>query len=114
MKRVLLKVWCLPKELTEEQLKELFRSLLEAAKDVPNTGVFNENDITILFPADRMEWGLGDDIIAEISDVPVGLGFVGKKRLAGRIGRTLTVRFPSSFVKCKVMEETVEVWTSRD
>ena len=52
MRRILLKVWCLPKDLTEKQLQELFRALLEAVKDVPNTGVFNENDITILFPAD--------------------------------------------------------------
>lgn len=116
----ILKVWCLPDALTEEELQLLFQQLLSAVKTVPETGVQSEKDITILFPSDRMKWGLGEDIIAEIGDLPVSLSpeiptfRAVRKLLAKRVGKTIKKRFPSAYVKCRVEipDRRTEVWTS--
>ncbi len=116
----IIKVWCLPDGLKEGDLKSLFRQILSAVKTVPEVGVEGEKDITIIFPKDRMKWGLGEDIVAEISDLPLELGSetatsqAVRERLAIRVGGKLKLRFPLACVKCRVEipDPRTGAWTS--
>jgi hypothetical protein len=60
------KVWGLSSELTEEQLRSLFDQILDLAKSIPELKVSSERDILVLYPSDRMVFGLGNDLYVEI------------------------------------------------
>jgi len=60
------KVWCLPADLTEEQLQALHRSIVDEAVSMPEFGIKDEKHITVLFPPDMMKYGLGSEIIIEV------------------------------------------------
>jgi hypothetical protein len=61
-----IKLWCLP-ESEEAKLNELHQSIVRAVADVPELGVRDEKDITCLFPSDMMKYGLGTEIIVEVT-----------------------------------------------
>lgn len=61
-----IKVWCLP-NIGESRLNVLHQELVRAVKNVPVLGVTSEKDITCLFPADMMQYGLGTEIIIEVT-----------------------------------------------
>ncbi|MFA4998871.1 MAG: hypothetical protein WC514_02520 [Candidatus Paceibacterota bacterium] len=100
---VLLKVWCLPAEMQEGDFQSLFQELLSALKNVSDKIVRNEKDVTILFPTDRMQWGLGQDIVAEADCLfySSSVESVDHVRidLAEKIAHTLKKRFPKATVR---------------
>jgi hypothetical protein len=98
---VIVKVWCLPEGLTEEELQDFFWKIVSTAKSVHGAGVSSEKDVLILFPTDRMKWGLGEDILAEIGGLP-RISRESKKVFGQRVGETIKERFPSAHVESVV------------
>jgi len=61
------KVWCLP-EITEKELRNLFREIVTALCSIESLGIDNETDLIVLFPKDMMKYGLGTEIVVEMTD----------------------------------------------
>ena len=100
------KVWCLPADLTEDRLREIQRAIVVATVSVPDVGVKDEHSMVVLFPKDMMMYGLGTEIIIEIYgcvfedkqlDTPV------RNMLAGLMVSTLKQFFPSAMVECFIL-----------
>ena len=62
---IAVRVWPLPLDLTEDQLREIHLALVEAAKSIPFFRIESEQDFTVGFPRDMMAYGLGSDIVIE-------------------------------------------------
>ncbi len=98
-----IKVWCLPK-MEEGKLNELHQAIVGAVSGVTELGLKDENDMTTLFPSDLMKYGLGTDIIVEITgldDKPERTHDV-LKRLAKNTGEAVSSFFPDAKVECFV------------
>ena len=97
----IIKVWCLPKEMTEERLKKLCNAIIATVESIPELGLAGKDAITILFPSDRMEWGLGEEIIAEVAIFikPERTDEI-RAKLAEKIGTLLHGYFPSAKIEC--------------
>ena len=76
-----IKTWLTP-EMREEQFNELYNALWSAVEDVPELGLSQSRpqEVTFLFPSDRMKKGLGQYLIVEVG------------RLTPKSERTLDVR----------------------
>ena len=98
-----IKVWCLP-QLEETELNSLHQGIVKAVVGVYGLGFKDENDMACLFPTDMMKYGLGSEIIIEIS------GLFEKpertpeviKLLAFRVGLAVAERFPKAKIECLV------------
>ena len=97
----IIKVWCLPKNMTEERLQTLCYAIIANVESIPELGLAGKNAITVLFPSDRMEWGLGDEIVAEVAifNKPERTEEV-RARLAEKIGTVLHYYIPSAKIEC--------------
>lgn len=98
-----IKVWCLPK-MSEKQLNELHRNIVDAVISVEKLGLKDENDMTCLFPPDMMSYGLGEEIIVEVTGLfekPERTEEV-RQLLATRLGREVHAMFPRATVECFV------------
>ena len=113
-----IKVWGLPDDLSENDLLELYEKINNVVVSVKGLNLSKE-DLTILFPADRMKYGLGDEIIIEIS------GFFQKhamlqsvfNRLAESVGETVKHFFSNTEkVECLVhpFNQNDAFWSSVD
>jgi len=111
-----IKVWCLPVELHKKDFNELHQAIVGAVVSVPELGLRDQNDMTCLFPPDRMAYGLGEEIIVEISGLfekPERTDEV-RQRLAGRVGTAVSKLFPGAKVECfvQVHKPSQGFWTS--
>ncbi len=99
---LVVKVWCLPVQ-TEEQLQELHQSIVKALKDTQELKVKDEKDIMVLFPSDMMKYGLGQDILIEISGshlfLASNIDFLGV-RLTKGVGVVVQRHFPDAKIQC--------------
>lgn len=95
-----IKVWCLPAELKEDDLRQLHRQMVNAVVSVRELGLKDQNDMTILFPVDMMKYGLGEEIIVEVEmfERPERAPEV-KKRLVANLGFVLKMHFPKAKVE---------------
>lgn len=99
----IIKVWCLPKAMTEERLKILCDAIINTVESVPELGLTGKKgSITVLFPTDRMDYGLGEEIIAEVTGL-----FIKPERteaVRNELARKITVLlhgyFPSAKKEC--------------
>src|SRR4051812_21877302 len=96
-----IKVWCLPKS-SERKLNLVFKSIVKTVEGVPELGLKGKHSMTVLFPPDMMKFGLGTEIIIEVTGL-----FKKKKRaskvrarLAEGLGRTLKKHFPKAMIEC--------------
>jgi len=109
----IIKVWCLPKNITEERLKILCKSIITTVEGIAELGLAGKDAITVLFPSDRMEWGLGDEIVAEVAifNKPERTDEV-RARLAKTIGTLLHGNFPSAKIECFIhpLERSSGFW----
>lgn len=102
--RLTVKVWCLPRQ-TEAKLKSLHQVLVEAVAKL-NLGVKGEDDMIVLFPSDMMAYGLGSEILVEVSHLPY-LRYAPdyadynslKSHLAGSVKAVLQRRFPRAHIQ---------------
>lgn len=110
----IIKVWCLPK-VGQRQLNKLFRSIVAAVESVTELGLKGSDSMTILFPQDMMNYGLGTVIIIEIT-LPKKPGQTAKVRqlLAESLGTTLKGHFPKAVVQCMIhqFDPKQGLWTS--
>src|SRR3990167_8329498 len=101
-----IKVWCLP-DVGEKRLNVLHQEIVRAVKDIEDIGVKSEKDITCLFPSDMMKYGLGTEIIVEVTGLyekPERTEKV-RQRLAERIGKAVQGQFPNTeLVECFVYQ----------
>ena len=99
----IIKVWCLP--FTEEEgLNKLHQTIGRAVVGVRELGFKDENDMTCLFPSDMMKYGLGSEIIVEISGL-----FIKPERsasviqnLASSVGHAVSLQFQEAKIECLV------------
>jgi hypothetical protein len=90
--------------MEEDKLNDLHQAIVGAVSCVTELGLKDENDMTTLFPSDLMKYGLGTDIIVEITgldDKPERTHDV-LKRLAKNTGEAVSSFFPDAKVECFV------------
>jgi hypothetical protein len=62
-----IKVWCLsPMRDMEDKLRKLYEAIVAAVVEIPELGLKDGRDMTVLFPSDMMQFGLGKDIVVEV------------------------------------------------
>ena len=99
---LLIKVWCLPR-MKEKQLNELHEHIVAAVVGIKELDLRDGGDMVCLFPSDMMLYGLGDEIIVEVT------GLFNKQppeviqaKLAKTLGKTVQKMFPQARVDCFV------------
>lgn len=95
-----IKTWCLPNDLSEEELNNLHEAIVYAVISIPEVGVKDESKMLNLFPKDMMGYGLGTEIVIEITKVPVNCSRIILNKLAKSV--TLAVR--RMLPKARVLE----------
>lgn len=99
-----IKVWCLP-DIGESRLNVLHQELVRAVKNVPEIGIKTEKDMTCLFPSDMMKYGLGTEIVIEVTGLyekPERTEEV-RQRLAQEIVDVVRGQFPDTdLIECFV------------
>ncbi len=110
-----IKVWCLPPR-SEQQYQDLFGSLVSrvtSIKPLKKAGYRDENNMLILFPPDGMRWGLGSEILIEVTGLRKEGTRPVRSELAKKLGRLLKQEFPDAQnVRCRIPKpsrEDVEV-----
>ena len=97
-----IKVWCLPADLTEAQLKELFQEIVQAVVANPFLKIKSEEDLLVLFPKDMMSYGLGSEIYVEITEIwhnPIENSYA-RACLISDVGKVLEKKFPKAQIIC--------------
>ena len=96
---LMIQVWCLPK-MPEEQLRRLHGSIVAAVASVKEFDLKDETEMVCLFPSDMMAYGLGDEIVVEVTDCfeKPKCGFIGRQQLAKALGDAVHAMFPKAFV----------------
>lgn len=94
-----IKVWCLP-DIEEDELNSLHAAIVLAACAITELGLSDESDMTILFPADKMKYGLGTVIVIEVT----GLLDKPKRTMVVRqkLARNLSVAVGMFFPQAKI------------
>ncbi len=113
---LVIKVWCLPR-VTEKKLRKLHKNIVAAVVSVKKLGLKNESDMTCLFPSDMMSYGLGEEIIIEITSTLDHLQRPGtiQQQLAMALGNAvyaLGATFPNARVECS-FSPIREYWSSQ-
>ena len=109
-----IKVWCLPKA-SEKRLRFLYESIVKMTLMVKELAL-TKDDITVLFPPDMMKYGLGTEIIIEVSHLfekPERTHAV-KNNLAKNLCDALKMLYPRAKVECIVETHNPEsgFWSS--
>ena len=113
----IIKIWCLPPNQTEQDLNRLHQAIVNAVVGVPELGLKDETEMTCLFVPDLMVYGLGDEIIVEIT----GLFEKSERtkdvlqRLAKNVGQAVQKLYPeTNKVECLVYSFNPKqgFWTS--
>ena len=95
-----IKVWCLPK-LSQKKLEYLFVEIVRAVKNFRELGVKSERDMVVLFPTDAMKYGLGSEIIVEVTGLFVKPELTDgvRQRLAQALGIVVKEFLPKAMVE---------------
>lgn len=105
-----IKTHCLP-ILSQDELVKLHQKIVSAVATIPALGVKSEDDMLNLFPPDSMKYGLGTEILAEITDVKKDYAL--REELTSKIGNTLKESFPKAKVRCNIIEVDSDTsWSS--
>jgi hypothetical protein len=93
----------------QEELSMLFEKIFSILKKYSLiTSVGSKTDELILFPSDKWQYGLGEEILAEVEGLPaISLGAgeqdsAQRKMLGKDILRVLKEKFPAANVVCRV------------
>jgi len=100
----IIKLWCLPAGQSEDDLRKVHKAVVAAVVAVPELGLTDETQMTCLFPPDLMTYGLGEEIIVEISglfDKPERTPEV-RQQLAQGVGSAVYLLYPNAKVECFV------------
>ena len=96
-----IKVWCLPASQTEENLRELHKAIVKTVVARTELGLKDENDMTCLFPPDQMQYGLGSEVIVEVSGLfmKAERTWDVKQLLAEALGDAVKALYPNAKVE---------------
>lgn len=119
---LVIKVWCLPLEQTEDDLNRLHQAIVAAVISIVELGLKSENDMFCLFPPDRMKYGLGNEILVEVSGLKNDSEEVRevrrqiRKYLRESIGKSVKGLYPEAIVQCDttVIDPSDEIWISTE
>lgn len=122
-------VWCLPANLSEGELRQIFIEVVATFKSQPGLDIQSESDLVVLFPSDRMSYGLGSEIVITVEGVEFSLQseeevgvdgpisasvneiidclkkellITGHSELAERLVEVFIARFPAASIQCTV------------
>jgi len=114
----IIKVWCLPANQTEEKLQKLHKTIVGAVVSVSKLGLKDQNDMTCLFPPDLMKYGLGEEIIIEVTGLfekPNRTNEVFRE-LAKKLGESVHELYPYARVECFIQSfnPMQGFWTSAE
>ncbi len=117
---LVIKVWCLPLEQTEDDLNLLHRVIVRAVTSIVELGLKSEKDMWCLFPPDRMKYGLGNEILVEISGLRNDSEEAReirrqiRKYLRESIGKSVKGIYPKAIVQCDTtaIDPSDEIWIS--
>lgn len=103
MKRIIptVKIWCLPWDITQDQLLVLHNGIVKVMASISETGVDNERDMLNLFSPDLMTYGLGSEIKVELKDI-LQYNDIVRVKLPSHIGEFIVKMFPGAHVFCRV------------
>jgi len=113
---IVIKVWCLPPDQTEDSLNLLHKAIVEAVVSIPKLGVKDESSMVCLFPADLMKYGLGEEIIVEIDGLPIILpeeeDSAIREQLAMQVAESVAKLYHKAIVQCSVkgLDPSRKVW----
>lgn len=91
----------MPSGQTEVDLQSLYQKLVEAVLGIAELGLKSRHDITFLFPSDLMTYGLGEEIIVEITGLyekPERTKQV-QDHLAQAVGQVIKDAYPNANVE---------------
>jgi hypothetical protein len=113
-----IKVWCLPAGQTEEDLNTLHQAIVKAVVSVKELGLKDETSMTNLFPPDQMQYGLGSEIVVEVSGLFVKpeRTFEVKQFLGSSLGEAIKALYPKAKVEVFVItfnQEQDAFWVSK-
>lgn len=95
---LVVKTWCLPHGLFEEQYRHLHEQIVSAVISVKGLGIKGERDMLNLFPKDLMSYGLGSEIFIEVLYQHPNYDI--KYRLAKALVEVVKSNFPKAYVEC--------------
>jgi hypothetical protein len=105
---LIIKVWCLP-TLAEERYRLIDENIARAVRGcegLHDSECQKKGSICILFPPDRMNYGLGEWIPIEVTELDNQPSEV-RQKLAGKIGMVLNQEFPKARILCTVRNRDV-------
>jgi hypothetical protein len=96
-----IKVWCLPADRTEDDLRRLHQGIVAAVLSVPEPGLRSEHEMVCLFPPDLMQYGLGEEIVVEVTGLfeKPECTLEVRNQLAQSIGERVETLYPEAMVE---------------
>lgn len=110
-----IKLWCLPR-LTDRELRQLYQDVVRAVLSVPELNLKSRDDMTVVFPPDMVKFGLGKEVIVEVTGLFARRSRTNevRGRLANHLGRAVQEHVPGA--KIRVFVSTFRpdqgFWTS--
>ncbi len=113
-----IKVWCLPHGQDEAEYNQLHQKIVAAMVGIVELGLKSEADLCVLFPRDLMAYGLGAEIIVDISRLPNTLKVTSEIRMkvGAAVGEAVLSQYPRANVECvveQVQHAGQRFWTSQ-
>ncbi|HEY9583200.1 MAG TPA: hypothetical protein VJK09_02730 [Candidatus Paceibacterota bacterium] len=101
-----IKVWLLP-EMEQEAIEHLYADIWKAIEGVPELGLSYKRpqDVTVLFPKDKMQKGLGEYFLVEVTNLTPKLGRTPEVRI--RLADALRELVQAWFPDAKFIEVVV-------
>jgi len=114
---IVIKVWCcLPSDQSEEDLNRLHRAIVKAVVSVSDLCIKDENDMVCLFPSGLIKYGLGQEIIVEVSGLPdiPQKNIIVRQTLARRVGQDVSALYTETRIELSVrgFNSSDGFWTS--
>src|SRR3989338_8158119 len=98
-----IKASCLPAQ-SEDDLRKLHKTIVGVVTGVTELGLKSEKGMTVLFPPDMMRYGLGEEVIIEVTGLfekPERTNEV-RQTLAHNLGTAIHELFPDAMEECFV------------
>lgn len=94
----IIKIWCLPPNQSEEKLNALHNNIVKAVTGIKELELKSEKDLTNLFVPDLMQYGLGTEIVIEITGLFLKLERTCevRNRLAKAVGEAVKSLYPDT------------------
>lgn len=113
-----IKFWCLPR-LSQKKLERLFWDTVEVVESIDamtKAGHTGTGNVLVLYPADKMNMGLGAEVLVEVEGLTNGriCNLSVRNELAEKIGKVVEKLLPEAQIDCRVKkpDPTIGRWQS--